>query len=104
MNKSKRIIPFCSGTLFSSVNLICRTLFPQRDCMTLVRPVTNEDQLQNMSKLSPEELRPEFRAQIEHLKSFVFRKAPMKMFRGACVTGSSYAGFFHCFLSFLRFS
>ena len=37
------------------------TLFPDRECFCLVRPVSNEKQLQNLDALPPGQLRPEFR-------------------------------------------
>ena len=37
------------------------TLFPDRECFCLVRPVSNEKQLQNLDALPPAQLRPEFR-------------------------------------------
>ncbi len=37
------------------------TLFPDRECFCLVRPVSNEKQLQNLDALPAAQLRPEFR-------------------------------------------
>jgi hypothetical protein len=37
------------------------TLFPDRECFCLVRPVSSEKQLQNLDALPAAQLRPEFR-------------------------------------------
>ncbi|EFJ49543.1 hypothetical protein VOLCADRAFT_80671 [Volvox carteri f. nagariensis] len=37
-----------------------KSLFPDRDCVTLVRPVTDEEALRNLATLPREHLRPEF--------------------------------------------
>lgn len=38
-----------------------KSLFPDRDCFTLVRPVNDEDKLAQLDSLPPAEMRPEFR-------------------------------------------
>ena len=38
-----------------------KSLFPDRDCFSLVRPCLEESQLANMDKLALSQLRPEFR-------------------------------------------
>jgi hypothetical protein len=46
-----------------SKNRIRRMLtsfFKQRDCCTMIRPLTNEGQLQNLAEMDMSELRPEF--------------------------------------------
>jgi len=46
-------------------------LFPKRNCMTLVRPVEEEQQLQRLSELSMKDFRPKFVAQVEGLRQKV---------------------------------
>ena len=43
-------------------------LFPDRDCFCLVRPVSDERQLQNLDSVPASQLRPEFR-QVLYLPS-----------------------------------
>lgn len=38
-----------------------KSLFPDRDCFTLVRPVNDEEQLAALDSLPPSQMRPEFR-------------------------------------------
>ena len=38
-----------------------KSLFPNRDCFTLVRPVNDEETLARLDTLSPDQMRPEFK-------------------------------------------
>lgn len=38
-----------------------KSLFPDRDCFTLVRPLNDEEQLARLDSLPPSEMRPEFK-------------------------------------------
>ena len=62
-------------------NRIRRTLaafFPQRDCVTLVRPVEDESLLQHLDEASWEAFRPEFVKQVRQLRLKIFGGAPVK--------------------------
>lgn len=61
--------------------------FRSRDCITLVRPVEREADLQRLEELSPLELRPEFIRQIEKAKKLIFARAKRKMMKGTPVDG-----------------
>ena len=54
------------------VRHVLGAFFPKRQCRTLVRPVHDEAKLQQVDSLSPEELRPEFRRNLEELKDALF--------------------------------
>ena len=43
------------------------TFFRERDCAVLFRPVTDEKKLREVNHLDYEELRPQFRVQVEEL-------------------------------------
>lgn len=49
-----------------------KDLFPRRDCATLVRPVDDEEKLNQLSKLPLAEFRPKFVAQVNELRETVF--------------------------------
>jgi hypothetical protein len=49
------------------IRSLLSTLFKERDCVTLVRPLTNEENLQNLDKLDFDQLRPEFFEQVNKL-------------------------------------
>ena len=38
-----------------------KSLFPNRECFALVRPMADEKQLQRLESVPPEQMRPEFR-------------------------------------------
>ena len=54
------------------VRHVLGAFFPKRQCRTLVRPVHDEAKLQQVDSLAPEELRPEFRRNLEELKDALF--------------------------------
>eukprot|EP00742_Colponemidia_sp_Colp-10_P009471 GILJ01010327.1.p1 GENE.GILJ01010327.1~~GILJ01010327.1.p1 ORF type:complete len:919 (-),score=186.39 GILJ01010327.1:130-2637(-) len=68
------------------------TFFRTRDCVTLVRPVADEGQLQRLPTLPYEALRPEFRSQMDGLVATVFRSVRPKMVRNRLLTGSMLVG------------
>ena len=37
-----------------------KSFFKERDCCTMIRPLTKEENLQSLEKMDLEELRPEF--------------------------------------------
>lgn len=66
-----------------------RDYFPDRDCFTLVRPCTNESQLQNLDSLPDRALRPEFVAQAAELNTKIFEEAVRRPMR---VNGQNISG------------
>ena len=70
------------------VRKLIRTYFPERDCFTMVRPVENEKDLQNLEYLSNEELREEFLKQAENFRNKIINIACPKTFRKKLLNGS----------------
>lgn len=64
-----------------------RRYFPQRDCVTLVRPVADEKLIKNMSSLPESAFRPEFVAQAASLRRKIMQMARPKQMCGTYVTG-----------------
>lgn len=61
------------------------SFFKDRDCFILIRPVDDEQKLQNMAKLQDDQLRPKFLELIGQLRSKVLNNVKKKMFKGkAC--------------------
>ena len=69
---------------------VLSTVFPSRDCVPLVRPITDEKQLQRMATLDAKDLRSEFRAQMDTLRERVRAQVRPKTVEGVTVTGSAY--------------
>ena len=58
----------------NKIRKLIKSYFKDRDCFTMVRPLTNENQLQNLEELPPEKLRPEFLEEIISLRKKYFRE------------------------------
>ena len=76
-----------------------RTLFRDRSCATLVRPVHEEEDLRKLSQLDRSHLRPEFVTQLEALFANVFSSAGTKRIFGDIVTGSMLASLVHNYVA-----
>ena len=68
-------------------NLI-KTYFPERDCFTLVRPVEDEKNLQNLQELSDDDLRSEFLEPANNFRNKVYKKLKPKVFHGQFISGT----------------
>ena len=64
--------------------------FPQRDCVVLVRPITDESQLQKLNSLPTSALRPEFVTQVNSLRERIVQRTPSKTLNGVELNGSAY--------------
>ena len=65
--------------------------FPERDCVTLVRPVDNEDDLKKLNSIPYNNLKPEFKMEFKLLKDKIFKEALPKKLNGKKLTGPSLA-------------
>jgi len=70
------------------VRKMIKTFFKDRDCFTLVRPFSNENQLQNSDNFN--ELRTEFNEQINSLRKKLQNKVKPKQFKGKIINGDMY--------------
>ena len=64
------------------IRQVIRGCFDQRDCYPLVRPVINENQLQNLESLEDYELRHDFLEQLTSLRNTLFTHASTKKLNG----------------------
>jgi hypothetical protein len=67
------------------------SFFKDRDCQTMIRPLTNEANLQNLAHMPLSELRPDFVSQISQLRSKVLHRVKPKCLNGKHLTGSMLA-------------
>ncbi|KAL4563591.1 hypothetical protein LXL04_027635 [Taraxacum kok-saghyz] len=79
-----------------------RALFPDRDCFTLVRPLSDENELQKLDQISMEKLRPEFKAGLDELTRFVFERTRPKQLGATVMNGPIFAGITQSFLDALN--
>ncbi len=66
------------------------TFFKERDCVTMVRPVSDEKKLREIDSLPYTELRPEFRQKMDLLVKKVFSNLRPKMIDGQPLTGEMF--------------
>lgn len=64
-NELREVIKEPFEALEDLVSSRCQELFKDRDCATMVRPVADEGQLRRIQELPYEQLRPQFRSQVE---------------------------------------
>lgn len=76
-----------------------RTYFKDRDCFTLVRPLTKEENLQNLEKMDIDELRPEFSRQVIGLRRHILNKMRPKTMNNKVLTGAMYAELVRSYVS-----
>ena len=74
----------------NKIRKLIKAYFKDRDCFTMVRPLTNENQLQNLEDLPPEKLRPEFLEQIIGLRKKVLGRVKVKTLNGKPLNGEMY--------------
>lgn len=72
----------------NKVRKLITSYFKERDCFSMVRPVENEKDLQNLQTLEDEQIRKEFLEQAETLRNKVFKKVKPKNFNNKILSGS----------------
>lgn len=68
-----------------------KRVFPNRSCCTLIRPLTNEEDLQNLTEMDLSELRSDFVEQVVNLRRSVLNKLEPKTIGGTILDGPSLA-------------
>ena len=66
-------------------------LFKDRDCFTFVRPVTKEEDLQNLNQMDFTDLRPEFVEQVLELRKRVLNRINPKTLNGRPISGEIFS-------------
>ncbi|XP_073028025.1 uncharacterized protein [Primulina eburnea] len=79
-----------------------RALFPDRECFTLVRPLSNENDLQRLDQIALDKLRPEFRSGLDAFTRFVFERTRPKQLGPMVMTGPILARILQSFLDALN--
>ncbi|XP_073119301.1 uncharacterized protein [Henckelia pumila] len=79
-----------------------RALFPDRECFTLVRPLSNENDLQRLDQIALDKLRPEFRSGLDAFTRFVFERTRPKQVGAMVMTGPILARIIQSFLDALN--
>ena len=69
------------------IRRLLKSFFKERDCCTMIRPLTKEDQLQNLADIPLENLRPEFVEQVHGLRRKVMNRVKVKSLNGKPLSG-----------------
>lgn len=76
-----------------------KSLFPERDCFALVRPMNDEKALANLDNVPKDQLRPEFREGVAELVRTIFAKAQPKRFGSGFMTGPVLGGLVEAYVT-----
>ncbi len=69
------------------IRRLLKSFFRERDCCTIVRPLTDEGDLQSLEKMELESLRPEFIEQVMSLRKKVLHRIRPKMLNEKPLSG-----------------
>ena len=72
----------------NTVRRMLRSVFPEKDCVTLVRPIAEEEKLKDLSSVPWDELRDEFKSGITRLRDKIFSNLQPKKLFGKPLTGT----------------
>jgi hypothetical protein len=64
----------------------------------MVRPTEQEKDLQNLQKMSDDEMRPEFVTQMNYLRNRIFKRVKPKLLNGRPITGESLLELCHVYV------
>jgi len=69
------------------IRRLVKHFFNDRDCFTMVRPVEEERELQNLQQMPDDQLRNEFVTQVNQLRSKIYKKVKPKTLNSKYITG-----------------
>ena len=69
------------------IRRLLKSFFKERDCCTMIRPLTKEDQLQNLADIPLDDLRPEFVEQVHTLRRKVLHRIKPKQLNSKPLNG-----------------
>ena len=81
------------------IRRLLKDFFQDRDCCTLIRPVANEADLQNLEELEINSLRPEFVSQMEEFRKKVLSEVKPKTLNGKELNGEMLAALIENYIS-----
>ncbi len=69
------------------IRRLMKSFFKDRDCCTMIRPLVNEDDLQNLARMELDELRADFVEQVMTLRRKVINRIKPKTLNGKRLSG-----------------
>jgi len=74
----------------NNIRKLIRTYFKERNCFTLVRPLTKEENLQYLDRIDFDQLRPEFSRQVLALRRHILNNMKAKTMHNKVLNGGMY--------------
>ena len=74
------------------IRRLLKSFFKERDCCTMIRPLTNEEELQTLETMELNDLRQDFVEQVLQLRRKVLNRVKPKLMNGKKLNGSMLAG------------
>ena len=81
------------------IRRLLNSFFPEKECFTLVRPLVDEQNLQNLESMDFDQLRPEFVEQMMTLRKHILTKIKPKQIDGKKLDGSMYLGLIQSYIN-----
>ena len=81
------------------IRRLMKSFFKDRDCCTMIRPLTNEENLQNLANMDLDELRADFVEQVMQLRRKVINRVKPKTLNGKILTGPMLANLTNSYVS-----
>lgn len=72
------------------IRRLLKSFFTDRDCVTMIRPLTNEQRLQELINIPMDDLRPEFVEQVYTLRKKVLNRVKPKKLNGKMLNGTMF--------------
>lgn len=82
----------------NEIRKLIKLFFKERDCKTIVRPVSDDKKLRSIDKIPESELRPEFLRQMKELVSYIFKGVRPKVVQGSFLNGEMYLSLIKSYL------
>lgn len=82
----------------NQIRSLLKDFFRERNCITLVRPLTEETNLQNLDKLDLSQLRPEFSEQVNNLRKIALKQIKAKTLNGKLLNGEMFCNMIKSYL------
>jgi len=86
----------------NQIRKMVKEYFPNRDCVTLVRPLLEEGNLQNLEKINSSKLRKEFIEQVNYLRKTVLNSINPKKLNGQELSGEMFINLLHSYVDMIN--
>ena len=86
----------------NQIRKMVKEYFPNRDCVTLVRPLLEEGSLQNLEKTNASKLRKEFIEQVNYLRKTVLNSINPKKLNGQELSGEMFINLLHSYVDMIN--